>query len=179
MRTLITALALPVLAALNPETNAAPPQHAPEFTTSAPEDWLNTEPLSLAKLKGKVVLLDFWTFECWNCYRSFPWLNVLEASLADEDFVVIGVHSPEFDHEKDRDAVAAHVEKFKLRHPVMIDNDFEYWRALDNRYWPAFYLIDGDGRIRATYVGETHAGDAQARRIERDIRALLGEGAGG
>ena len=129
----------------------------------------------MASLKGQVVLIDFWTFACWNCYRSFPWLNTLEAEFADAPLQVIGIHSPEFDYERERDEVVKQAAKFGLKHPIMLDNDFRFWRAMDNQYWPAFYLIDAKGRVRHTYIGETHAGDKQAKRIERDIRALLAE----
>lgn len=148
---------------------------APAFTHQSADAWINSEPLSLTDLRGKVVLVDVWTFDCWNCYRSFPWLKTLEAHLADEPFQIIGVHSPEFEHERIRRNVVAKVEEFGLDHPVMIDNDFSYWRALDNHYWPAFYLIDKQGRLRARFVGETHAGDSQARRIEQAIHKLLSE----
>ena len=147
----------------------------PAFTHNAPVDWLNSEPISVESLRGKVVLIDFWTFECWNCYRSFPWLKELEAKLSDEDFIVIGVHTPEFARERNRGTVAEKTREFGLRHPVMIDNDFSYWKAMNNRYWPAFYLVDKQGRIRHRFVGETHRGDRQATRIEQRIRELLGE----
>jgi thiol-disulfide isomerase/thioredoxin len=163
---------------LHPRAPAVPSgaRPLPEFTHQAPADWLNSSPLTVASLRGKVLLIDFWTFECWNCYRSFPWLKELEAGLADEDFQVIGVHSPEFDRERDRDRVAAKVREFGLQHPVMIDNDFSYWNALDNRYWPAFYLVDRQGNIRYGFIGETHAGSRQAAAIEQRVRELLDEG---
>ncbi|MGB1110598.1 MAG: redoxin domain-containing protein [Gammaproteobacteria bacterium] len=151
------------------------PVPAPAFTGKTPDQWINSEPLTWTDLRGKVVLMDIWTFECWNCYRSFPWLNDLEARLKDQGLQVIGIHSPEFEREKDRDAVIAKKKEFDLKHPTMMDNDFSYWKALNNRYWPAFYLVDKQGRIRARYVGETHAGDSQAEAIEREIRALLKE----
>ena len=148
---------------------------APEFTQTAPDAWINSPPLTSDVFKGKVTLVDFWTFGCWNCYRSFPWLKMLEVDLADQPFQVIGIHSPEFDHEHDPARVAAKVREFGLQHPVMLDNDFAYWRALDNRYWPAFYLVDRQGVIRHLHVGETHEGQARAVRIEEQIRALLAE----
>lgn len=157
------------------DSNAqAVPQRAPEFTHASASEWINSRPLTLADLRGRVVLVDFWTFDCWNCYRSFPWLHDLEARLATQHFTVLGVHSPEFEHERDRKRVEAKVREFELRHPVMIDNDFSYWRALGNRYWPAFYVIDKQGRIRGSFAGETHAGD-RARAVEALIRQLLAE----
>ena len=154
---------------------AAPPENLPPFHTSDPALWINSEPLSKEDLAGKVVLLDVWTFECWNCYRSFPWLKALEASLQGEDFTVLGVHSPEFDHERQPENVAKKVAEFGLQHPVVIDNDFKYWRALRNRYWPAFYIVDKQGKIRHYFVGETHIGDEKALLAEQAIRSLLKE----
>ncbi|MCB1784699.1 MAG: redoxin family protein [Chromatiaceae bacterium] len=154
---------------------AADPQPLPEFTTTRAEHWFNSPPLSVHDLRGQVLLVDVWTYDCWNCYRSFPWLRDLEQRYADRGLRVIGIHSPEFDHERDADRVAAKIAEFELHHPVMMDNDFAYWRALGNRYWPAYYLVDRRGRIRASFVGETHAGDARARQVEEQIRALLAE----
>ncbi len=148
---------------------------APEFTHREAEDWINSPPLSLADLRGKVVLVDFWTFGCWNCYRSFPWLIEMEEHFSDRPFTVVGVHSPEFDHERDRDRVVEKVKEFKLPHPVMIDNDFSYWRMMGNRYWPTYYLIDKRGRVRAMFIGETHAGSERASAVQNAIETLLAE----
>lgn len=150
---------------------------APAFTHSSAEDWINSEPLTWSDLKGQVVLVDFWTFECWNCYRSFPWLHAVEDRYADQGLQVIGVHTPEFARERVRDNVVAKVHEFGLKHPVMMDNDFSYWNAFNNRYWPAFYLVDRSGNIRAAFYGETHQGDRNARQIEAKIEALLAESA--
>lgn len=147
----------------------------PEFTTTKADHWFNSPPLKVADLRGQVVLVDVWTYDCWNCYRSFPWLKALEMDLKDEDFQVIGIHSPEFDHEREPDRVAAKIREFMLDHPVMMDNDFAYWQALNNRFWPAYYLVDKKGVIRHLHVGETHIGDARATRIEEQIRNLLAE----
>lgn len=150
-------------------------QAVPELSQQHQRDWLNSKPLTFAALRGNVVLLDFWTFDCWNCYKSFPWLNSLQVKYADKPFKIVGVHSPEFAHEKDREKVAAKIAEFNLQHPVMIDNDFIFWRALHNRYWPSFYIIDKQGVLRGYYLGETHRGDSQARRISSLIGRLLGE----
>ncbi len=149
------------------------PRPAPEFTHPSADAWINSEPLRLADLRGQVVLLDFWTFDCWNCYRSFPWLKELAHNLEDKPFTMVGVHSPEFAHERLRENVVAKVKEFDLHHPVMMDNDFSYWNAMGNRYWPSFYLIDQEGRIQARFFGETHAGDRNARAIEAKILELL------
>ncbi len=151
------------------------PYVVPEFTHTDAEDWINSRPLLREDLQGKVVLIDFWTFGCWNCYRSFPWLKKLESRFDADKFMVLGVHTPEFDHEKDRRKVAAKVKEFGLEHAVMIDNDFSYWKAMKNRYWPSFYIIDKAGKVRAAYVGEMRDGAKQASYIERQIESLLAE----
>ena len=150
------------------------PIPAPVFHTSA-ELWINSRPLTMESLRGRVLLLDVWTFGCWNCYRSFPWLNDLEERFKDQAFTVLGIHSPEFAHEKDKGRLLDKVQEFGLKHPVMMDNDLAYWRALGNRYWPAFYLVDKEGLVRYLHVGETHKGDRRARAIERDLLLLLAE----
>ncbi len=160
-----------VLALDAPGTRYRPPA----FTQTTADGWINSAPLRWDDLRGRVVLLDFWTFDCWNCYRSMPWLKSVERRHADRGLQIVGIHTPEFDHEKDRERVVAKVAEFGLQHPIMIDNGFVYWNAIGNRYWPAYYLIDRRGRVRALYVGETHADDPQARAVERDLEALLAE----
>ena len=151
------------------------PVPAPTFTHPDKEEWLNSPPLSWNDLHGKVVLIDFWAFECWNCYRSFPWLTAMEARLPKEHFQIIGVHSPEFDREKIKANVIKKAAEFNLHHPIMIDNDFSYWKALNNRYWPAYYIVDKENNIRAVFYGETHEGNKQAKAIERIIKELIAE----
>lgn len=153
----------------------APPSHIPEFTQESPNAWLNSTPLSIKDLRGKVVLLDVWTFGCWNCYRSFPWLNSLEEKFSADNFQIIGIHTPEFEREKDRAKVVEKIEEFKLHHPVMMDNDFAYWRSLNNRYWPAYYIVDKKGKIRELFIGETHIGDPRAVAIEKLVAKLINE----
>ena len=150
-----------------------PPAQMPEFTQADPTAWINSKPLSVKDLRGKVILIDVWTYGCWNCYKSFPWLRALENKFSDQDFQVIGIHSPEFDREKERDNVVKKVEEFMLHHPVMMDNNRAYWRSLRNRYWPAYYIVDKEGNIRDAFIGETHAGDRNAKKIEKLITKLL------
>jgi thiol-disulfide isomerase/thioredoxin len=152
-----------------------PPLPAPAFTHTRADDWIGSPPLTWGELRGKVVLLDFWTFDCWNCYRSFPWLTDLEARYADDGLVVVGVHAPEFDHERVKANVEAKVAELGLHHPVMLDNDFSFWHAMGNRYWPTFYLVDKEGLVRARFIGEVHAGDAQARDVEDWVQRLLAQ----
>ena len=167
-----------VLAATGGGTGRAESLHqpAPPFTRDDPAGWVNGGPLTLADLAGHVVLIDVWTFDCWNCYRSFPWLKAVERRHRDRGLRVVGIHAPEFEHERVRANVAAKVREFGLEHPVMIDNDFAYWRALGNRYWPTFYVMDREGIIRGRFIGETHAGDRNAEAVEALIEALLGPG---
>lgn len=148
-------------------------KQAPEFPPRSAEGWINSSPITLASLRGKVVLIDFWTFECWNCYRSLPGLDHVEAKYRDQGLAVVGVHSPEFAREKVISSIRDKVREFKISYPVMVDSDHAYWNAMQNSYWPAFYLIDRNGRISAIYAGETHAGDSQARSIETAIELLL------
>jgi thiol-disulfide isomerase/thioredoxin len=115
-----------------------PPVPAPDFTRQDAFAWINSKPLTLRDLRGKVVLLDFWTFDCWNCYRSFPWLKSLEGRFESKGLRVIGVHTPEFAHEKVKSNVMAKIKEFGLHRPVMMDNDFAYWNAMGNRFWPAY-----------------------------------------
>jgi thiol-disulfide isomerase/thioredoxin len=164
-----TAIAAKLAAGANEFTTA------PEFTSQDERDWINSPPLRWMALAGRVVLLDIWTSECWNCYRSFPWLRSVETRFAPRGLAIVGIHSPELEVERDRARVAQKAREFKLDHPIMIDNDFRYWKALNNEYWPAFYLVDRHQRMRATFFGETHQGDLQATRIESTIEKLLAE----
>jgi thiol-disulfide isomerase/thioredoxin len=140
---------------------------APEITE---ESWINSSPLALSQLKGKVVLVDFWTYSCINCIRTFPYLKKWYETYKDLGLVIVGVHSPEFEFEKDRQNVVQAVQDFGLTYPVVQDNDFEIWNRYSNRYWPAHYLIDAKGEIRYTHFGEGAYAETEAA-----IRALLEE----
>lgn len=171
----LSAVLVGVIATLAWGSAFAPPAGAPQFTHSEPTDWINSGPLQLEDFRGRVLLIDVWTFDCWNCYRSIPWLKDLEARLAPKGLALLGVHTPEFPHERERARVLAKVQEFGIRHPVMLDNDFSYWRALGNRYWPAFYVLDKQSRVRGTFVGETHVGDRRAKEVEALVTRLLAE----
>jgi len=135
--------------------------------------WLNSPPLELAALRGRPVLIEFWTFGCSNCRNTLPWLARAHARYASQGLVIIAVHTPEFEDERDRDAVARAVARLGIRYPVLIDNGYAYWRALDNRFWPAFYLVDPEGRIVDTRIGELHAGERRADSFEAAIVGML------
>lgn len=126
--------------------------HAPEFTGLGP--WHNSQPFTLASLKGKVVLVDFWTYSCINCVRTLPYIVGYWEKYKDQPFVLLGVHTPEFAFEKVEANVSAAIKEHGLTYPVAQDNDYGTWEAFGNHYWPAKYLIDKDGHIRYTHFGE-------------------------
>jgi thiol-disulfide isomerase/thioredoxin len=141
---------------------------APGFTGI--DGWLNSPPLTLADLRGKVVLIDFWTFSCVNCVRTLPHLKVLYDAYRQDRFVIVGVHSPEFDFEKVPANVAAAVQRLGITWPVAIDSEMATWSAYRNQFWPAEYLLDQQGRVAYTSVGEgdyaqTDAAVAQLLRV--------------
>jgi cytochrome c biogenesis protein CcdA/thiol-disulfide isomerase/thioredoxin len=132
--------------------------------------WLNSPPLTAEELRGKVVLVDFWTYSCINCLRALPYVREWEQRYGDHGLVVIGVHAPEFAFERNLGNVQRAVKDLKIDYPVAIDNEFAIWRGFNNRYWPAHYFIDAEGRIRAHHFGEGNY--AQSEQI---IRQLLRE----
>ena len=136
--------------------------------------WLNSPPLTSESLKGKVVLIDFWTYSCINCLRTIPYIKAWAEKYKDHGLVVIGVHTPEFAFERDVDNVRRAVSDLKIGYPVAIDNDYKVWRAFDNEYWPAHYFIDAEGRTRYHHFGE---GDYDGS--ERVIQRLLAEAGNG
>ena len=148
---------------------------APAFTHTSETEWINSKPLNWEQLRGQVVLLDFWTFDCWNCYHSIPWLQSVESQFQDHGLRIIGIHTPELPQERVKANVVQKVEEYNIHHPVVLDNDYSYWNAFGNQYWPAFYLIDKKGRVRQRFVGETHIGDRNALAVESAIQALLAE----
>ena len=157
-------------------TNAAPADLAnlpvegvmPPLTGAT--TWLNTPPLTTAQLRGKVVVVDFWTYSCINCLRSIPYVKAWAEKYKDQGLVVIGVHTPEFAFEKSEANVRQNVRRLGVTYPVAMDNDFAVWRAFRNQYWPAHYFVDAQGRIRHHHFGE---GDYEGS--ERVIQQLLKE----
>ncbi len=144
-------------------------QPAPEIVGI--NKWLNTDrPLTLNELKGKVVLIDFWTYTCINCIRTLPHVTSWYDKYKDQGFVVIGVHTPEFEFEKDSNNVLAAIKQYNIHYPVAQDNDFKTWRNFNNQYWPAEYLIDHKGIIR-----RTHFGEGEYTEMEEAIQTLLKE----
>ena len=136
-------------------------------------EWLNSPPLTTEELRGKVVLIDFWTYSCINCIRTVPYVRAWAEKYKDQGLVVIGVHAPEFAFEKKIDNVRKAVSDFKIGYPVAVDNDYRIWRAFENSYWPAHYLIDAKGQIRYHHFGE-----GNYRQTEQAIQDLLREAGG-
>jgi cytochrome c biogenesis protein CcdA/thiol-disulfide isomerase/thioredoxin len=136
--------------------------------------WINSRPLSLPKLRGKVVLVDFWTYSCINCLRTLPYLKAWDARYRSKGLVILGVHTPEFAFEHDHGNVSAAVKRLGIHYPVVLDNDYGTWKAYSNNYWPADYLVDQAGRVR-----DVHFGEGDYARTERDIRLLLAAGKAG
>ncbi len=151
-----------------PELNIEGTIYAPEITGIT--EWINSSGETLAALKGKVVMIDFWTYSCINCQRTLPYVTKWYDTYKDQGFVVIGVHAPEFSFEKVKANVEKAVTDFGIRYPVGLDNDFATWRAFSNRYWPAHYLIDREGRIR-----RAHFGEGEYTEMEKAIRFLLSQ----
>lgn len=142
---------------------------AKEITT--PDGFINTDKISVSEFTGKkVVLIDFWTYSCINCQRTTPYLNTWYEKYKDDGLVIIGVHTPEFEFEKDYNNVKAAVEKFGIKFPVVLDNDYSTWTAYKNRYWPRKYLIDIDG-----YIVYDHIGEGGYEETEKKIQELLEE----
>lgn len=130
----------------------------------------NNKPITLSDYKGKVVLVDFWTYTCINCIRTIPHLNSWYDRYSDKGFTIIGVHSPEFEFEKNQDNVKNAVSKFGIKYPVVLDSDHKTWNAYQNKYWPRDYLIDSQGYIRDDHIGEGGYNDT-----EKAIQTLLAE----
>ncbi|MCH8816716.1 MAG: redoxin family protein [Chloroflexi bacterium] len=159
-----------------PETPRASPKTSPKLPEGEPPElaglkgWINSEPFTIAERtsEGGVVLIDFWTYTCVNCIRTFPFLRDWQDKYADAGLTILGVHTPEFDFEKDRSNVLRAMERFGLAYPVAQDNDRFTWDAFENRAWPAKYLFDAKGRLVYTHIGE---GDYVE--TERAIRAAL------
>ncbi len=143
------------------------PYKSPEI--SGISEWINSKPLTLKQLKGKVVLIDFWTYSCINCVRTLPILTKWDKAYRDKGLVIIGIHTPEFEFEKKLSNVQTAVKQHGIEYPVALDNDFKTWIHFDNHYWPAHYLIDKEGNVRYTHFGE---GEYDA--TESNIRYLLG-----
>jgi thiol-disulfide isomerase/thioredoxin len=141
--------------------------HMPSF--GAGTAWLNSDPLDPAGLRGRVVLVDFWTLTCINWLRTEPYIRAWSRAYRDDGLVVLGVHTPEFAFEHDLDLVRLAVQQMDIDYPVVVDNDYGVWSAFDNHYWPAEYFVDREGIIR-----DQHFGEGRYEQSERELQRLLG-----
>ena len=159
-----------------PTLTPAPVESSPDNTSSTAEEfkgivqWLNSDPLTLEDLRGRVVLIDFWTYSCINCLRTLPYLRDWNEKYASRGLTIVGVHSPEFEFEKVETNVREAIIRERVTWPVAMDNDFATWRAYRNRWWPNKFLIDQDGVVRYNHIGE-----GAYEETEHQIRALLTE----
>jgi thiol-disulfide isomerase/thioredoxin len=140
---------------------------APEIISPT---WINSEPLKLEDLRGNVVMIEFWTFGCWNCRNIEPYVKEWHKKYAKQGLVVIAVHSPEFSYEKEIERVKTYVQENNILYAVSIDNEFRNWRQYHNRYWPTLYVIDKKGTIQYTRIGE-----GAYEQTEQTIQRLLAE----
>jgi thiol-disulfide isomerase/thioredoxin len=143
--------------------------HSPLAALDGASVWLNSEPLTAAGLRGRAVLVDFWTYSCVNWLRTLPYVSAWAERYRDRGLVVVGAHAPEFGFEHDLANVRRAAGELGVSHPVVIDNDFSIWRAFENHYWPAVYLVDRDGR-----VGFHHFGEGAYEETERAVQQLVG-----
>jgi thiol-disulfide isomerase/thioredoxin len=149
-----------------------------EFTHDRPSEWVNSAPLTLAQLKGKVVMVEFWAFECDNCIKSRPWVERLERDEAGKGLVVIAVHTPEVRDEHDAAKVRGAIRTLGIHDPVMVDEDASYWRAMNIQAWPTWCLIGRDGMLVSCVPGEMDLNDARADRVRAAIDMMLTAPAG-
>jgi thiol-disulfide isomerase/thioredoxin len=147
---------------------ATAPFEAPEF--SGITQWLNSEPLTMKQLRGKVILVDFWTYDCINCINTLSHVVQWHDKYKDKGLVVIGVHTPEYAFERKTENVRTALKRFDIRYPVAQDNRYATWNAYNNRYWPAFYLVNKKGQV--VY---THFGEGQYEQTEARIQQLLAQ----
>ncbi len=148
-------------------TQEAAQVHAPDLVGGY---WVNSEPLSIASLQGKAVLIDFWDYTCVNCIRTLPYVIEWHRRYSVHGLVVVGVHAPEFSFAKDLEGVKSAIESFGIEHPVVMDNGYSIWQAYANRYWPAKYLVD-----KAGYIRFHHYGEGAYSEVEQAIQTLLHE----
>ena len=148
--------------------HSAPAQMAPEFRGI--NHWINSDPLTMTQLRGKVVLVEFWTYSCINCIHVMPHVKQWHKRYKDQGLVVVGVHTPEYGYEKILGNVQDAVKRFGIEYPVAQDNGYKTWNAYGNRYWPALYLIDQDGRVVYQHFGEGGYAETEAR-IQQLLRS--------
>jgi thiol-disulfide isomerase/thioredoxin len=148
----------------------------PATLPALPDDaalWINSAPLGPDALRGRAVLVEFWTFDCYNCRNTQAWMDRVSRTYAAAGLVTVAVHTPEFEHERRDAAVRAAVRARKIGYPVLLDPEYRVWRSFDNAYWPAVYLFDRAHRRVGAEIGELHAGESRADRFEALVRRTL------
>jgi len=154
----------------NPSSVSVPSKDSPTAPEFAPGTWINSDPLTLKNLRGRVVLVEFWTFGCYNCRNTLPYVKRWDERYRDKGLTVVGVHSPELEEERVIDNVRRETASLGIRYPVVTDNDYATWKAYNVEAWPTIFVLDKEGRIRWTHVGEGAYDEA-----DRVIQELLKE----
>lgn len=152
------------------QAGAAPAVQAPAPEFTGIERWFNSAPLTMQGLKGRVVLVEFWTYSCINCIHVLPHVNQWHRKYRDQGLVVVGVHTPEYDEEHDAGRLQAAMKRYGVEYAVAQDNDYRTWNAWGNRFWPALYLVDRDGRVIYRHFGEGDY-DVTEQRIREALAA--------
>ena len=157
---------------VEPELQTLPVLSEYQMQLVGTQRWINSEPLTIEQLgdEGQVILIDFWTYTCSNCIHTFPALKDLHEKYSDQGLTIVGVHTPEFQFEHVYENVLKAVAKYELEYPIVQDNEYNTWRAFSNKYWPAQYLLDTQGRLRYRHFGEGRYDET-----EQAVRALLVE----
>ena len=155
---------------ISSETTSLIGMKAPEIQ---PGKWINTCPLQINNLRGKIVLVEFWTFGCYNCRNTVPYLKAWNKQFSGDSLVIIGVHTPEFDLEKSAQGVERQIKELGIQYAVVTDNDYKTWNAYRQEYWPTLYLIDKKGTVRYVHIGE-----GNYHETEQKIKSLLAESSG-
>lgn len=171
---LISALSFSLFSAMKKHNSGAPDDSDKWSGKPAPElsrgEWINSKPLKLSELRGQVVLIEFWTFGCYNCRNTIPYVNQWQKKYGGEKFKIIGVHTPEFKTEKIFSRVKEQTAKLGIEYAVVTDNEYKTWEAYEQQYWPVVYLVDKKGIIRYVHIGEGNYDET-----EKTIQSLLAE----
>ena len=165
--------AVPPAAHAEADAPEAVRQAAPEFARGT--QWLQSKPLTLAALRGQVVVVHFWTFGCINCIHNYPAYKAWQEKYAGKGVTIVGIHTPEFSSEADVKRIRAKAEENGLKFPIAVDNDSANWKNWKNRYWPSIYLIDKKGQVRYRWEGEVHLNETEGKRFAQRIDELLAE----
>ena len=130
------------------------------------DKWINSQPIHNRQLRGKPILVYFWTYGCYNCANTQKWMDAIYEKYADQGLFVLSIHTPEFEHEKNRENVVKYVEQNSIKYPVMLDNEYYFWKDMHNHWWPSFYLYDQWGQLKGSFRGEVHLNTDKAKTIE-------------